>query len=164
MHFLPTAFPSLSHLLSSSWSFQIHICLLVISAGLHKLKISFSVSQTMSKQKFLSGKDVCCRINLLETYCYVLLYDHWMLQCINVCTGVTFMMQLCSNKVLVLLNWIEELGDWCRSTVSITSWFMFNRNSFMFPKWSKNNTLQTYIPECFFQDNCSFDMKVFLAK
>lgn len=44
LHFLTTFFPWFSYLLSSSLSFQIHTCLLVISAGIQRLKIKFSVS------------------------------------------------------------------------------------------------------------------------
>lgn len=121
LHFLTTFFPWFSYLLSSSLSFQIHTCLLVISAGIQRLKIKFSVSLKlwvsrnpclgrMSQYKSCRLTVVCCCA--ITDHCSVVMFV----------VGVTLMVQLCSSKnmVLVLLGSTEELSDWCISGVRIT--------------------------------------------
>lgn len=120
LHFLTTFFPWFSYLLSSSLSFQIHTCLLVISAGIQRLKIKLSVSL-----KLWASRDPClgrmsqnesCRL----TVCCCAITDHCSV--VMFAVGVILMVQLCSSKnmVLVLLGSTEELSDWCISGVRIT--------------------------------------------
>lgn len=130
LHFLTTFFPWFSYLLSSSLSFQIHTCLLVISAGIQRLKIKFSVSLKlwvsrnpclgrMSQYKSCRLTVVCesCRLTVV---CCCAITDHCSV--VRFVVGVTLMVQLCSSKnmVLVLLGSTEELSDWCISGVRIT--------------------------------------------
>lgn len=120
LHFLTTFFPWFSYLLSSSLSFQIHTGLLVISAGVQRLKIKFSVSLKLwvSRNPCLGrmSQNESCRL----TVCCCVITDHCSV--VMFVVGVTLMVQLCSSKnmVLVLLGSTEELSDWCISGVRIT--------------------------------------------